>query len=67
MQVAQVFKGANYILTPVDRNKEENLNMIEDLAYEIGFKRVKRITPEYHDEMIGYTSSTSPFISCSIS
>ena len=53
---SQVFKGANYILTPVARNKEENLNMIEDLVYKIGFKRVKRITPDYHDEMIGYTS-----------
>jgi prephenate dehydrogenase len=51
-----VFKGANYILTPVDRNKEENLKMIEDLVYRIGFKRVRRIAPEYHDEMIGYTS-----------
>lgn len=53
---SQVFKGANYILTPVDRNKEENLNMIEDLVYKLGFKRVKRITPDYHDEMIGFTS-----------
>ncbi|MFL0168456.1 prephenate dehydrogenase [Candidatus Clostridium helianthi] len=52
----QVFKGANYILTPVDRNKEENLKLIENLAYEIGFKKVRRITPEYHDEMIGFTS-----------
>ena len=51
-----VFKGANYILTPVARNKEENLNMIEELVYKLGFKRVRRITPEYHDEMIGYTS-----------
>ena len=53
---SEVFKGANYILTPVDRNKEENLKFIEDLAYEIGFKRVRRISPEYHDEMIGFTS-----------
>jgi prephenate dehydrogenase len=53
---SQVFKGANYILTPVARNKEENLNLIEELIYKIGFKRVRRITPEYHDEMIGYTS-----------
>ena len=29
--------------------------MIEDLVYKIGFKKVKRITPEYHDEMIGFT------------
>lgn len=53
---SKVFKGANYILTPVDRNKEENLKLIENLAYQIGFKRVKRITPDYHDEMIGFTS-----------
>ncbi|WP_160693408.1 prephenate dehydrogenase [Clostridium sp. C2-6-12] len=53
---SQVFKGANYIITPVARNKEQNLKLIEDLAYQIGFKRVKRITPEYHDEMIGFTS-----------
>ncbi|EHI97775.1 Prephenate dehydrogenase [Clostridium sp. DL-VIII] len=51
-----VFKGANYILTPVARNKEENLRMIEDLVYKLGFKRIRRITPEHHDEMIGYTS-----------
>lgn len=53
---SSVFKGANYILTPISRNKPENLDKIENLAYELGFKRVKRITPEYHDEMIGYTS-----------
>lgn len=53
---SQVFKGANYILTPVDRNKEENLKLIEEMVYQIGFKRVRRIPPEYHDEMIGFTS-----------
>lgn len=53
---SEVFKGANYILTPVDRNKEENLKLIENLAYEIGFKRVRKIAPEHHDEMIGFTS-----------
>ena len=52
----KVFQGANYILTPVERNDPENLNMIEDLVKKLGFKRVKRITPEFHDEMIGYTS-----------
>lgn len=53
---AEVFKGANYILTPVSRNKPENIDMIEDLVKQLGFKRVRRITPEFHDEMIGYTS-----------
>ena len=53
---SQVFKGANYILTPVNRNKPENLDLVEELVYKLGFKRVKRITPEYHDEMIGFVS-----------
>lgn len=53
---SKVFKGANYIITPTKRNKSENLDLIEKLAYEIGFGRVKRITPKYHDEMIGFTS-----------
>ncbi|MDR5588826.1 prephenate dehydrogenase [Clostridium aquiflavi] len=53
---SNVFKGANYILTPTSKNKEENLKLVENLAYEIGFKRVKRISPEFHDEMIGFTS-----------
>lgn len=53
---AEVFKGANYIITPIKRNKKENIDIIEKLAYSIGFKRVKKITPELHDEMIGFTS-----------
>ena len=53
---SKVFKCANYIITPIERNKEENIKLIENLAYEIGFKRVRRITPEFHDEMIGFTS-----------
>ncbi|MBN1062886.1 prephenate dehydrogenase [Clostridium botulinum] len=53
---SDVFKGANYILTPTSKNKEANLKLVENLAYEIGFKRIKRISPEFHDEMIGFTS-----------
>lgn len=52
----EVFKGANYLITITDINKEENIEFIEDLAYKIGFKKVRRITPKYHDEMISFTS-----------
>lgn len=51
-----VFKGANYLITVTEKNKEENIRLIEDLAYKIGFKRVRKITPKYHDEMIAFTS-----------
>jgi prephenate dehydrogenase len=53
---AEVFKNANYLITPVLRNKERNIQIIEDLALKIGFKRVRRISPQFHDEMIGFTS-----------
>ena len=51
-----VFKDANFLITVTDRNKDENLDLIENLAYKMGFKHVKRICPKYHDEMIAFTS-----------
>lgn len=51
-----VFKGANFLITVIDRNKDENLDLIKNLAYKMGFKHVKRICPKYHDEMIAFTS-----------
>lgn len=52
----KVFKGANFLITVTDRNKDENLDLIENLAYKMGFKHVKRICPKYHDKMIAFTS-----------
>ncbi|MDU4883814.1 prephenate dehydrogenase [uncultured Clostridium sp.] len=52
----QVFKGANFLITVTDKNKDKNLDIIENLAYKMGFKNVKRICPKYHDEMIAFTS-----------
>lgn len=52
----KVFNGANFLITVTDKNKEENLILIEDLAYKMGFKNIRRICPKYHDEMIAFTS-----------
>ncbi|MBS4957557.1 MAG: prephenate dehydrogenase [Clostridium sp.] len=52
----QVFKGANFLITVTDKNKDKNVDIIENLAYKMGFKNVKRICPKYHDEMIAFTS-----------
>lgn len=53
---AEVFKGANYLLTPLPTNTPEHIDQIEQLALQMGFRRVKRITAQLHDEMIAYTS-----------
>lgn len=52
----EVFKGANYIITPTDRTSEHAMCIIEKLAYSIGFKRVTRISPVEHDALIAFTS-----------
>lgn len=51
-----VFKGANYLITPLPHNREESLLLIETLAIALGFKRVRRISPKTHDMLIAHTS-----------
>lgn len=53
---AEIFKDANYIITPTDRNKKENIDAIEELARQIGFKNIVKLDPRQHDETIAFTS-----------
>lgn len=52
----KVFEGANFLIIENEKNKEENLNLVEKLAYEMGFEYIRRTTPKFHDEMIAFTS-----------
>lgn len=52
----KVFVGANFLITPIESNKEENIELIEKIVKEIGFKNIKRISVSLHDEMISFTS-----------
>lgn len=61
-----LFKGTNYILTPVARNKEENVKLIENIAVAIGCKNVVSITPEEHDRIISLTSQLPHVIAVSL-
>lgn len=50
------FIGANALITPIPENKEENLQLIEDLYQKIGFELITRVDPKQHDEQIAYVS-----------
>lgn len=52
----EVFKGANYLITPQSKNKTENIELIENLVKQIGFNRIRTITPKEHDNIISFTS-----------
>jgi prephenate dehydrogenase len=62
----EVFNGANYIITPTERNKEENIKFLEELIRKIGFRNVARISPEKHDKIIGFTSQLPHVIAVSL-
>lgn len=61
-----IFKNANYIVTPTDKNTEEATVFCEQLGHELGFARVSRLSPEAHDDMIGFLSQLTHCIAVSL-
>jgi prephenate dehydrogenase len=61
-----IFKDANFIITPTDKNSDEALNLIETLAKQMGFKNVSRVTDIQHDEIIGFTSQLTHAIALAL-
>jgi len=62
----KIFRGANFIITPLERNKKENVELVKELALEMGFRRVSILTPKEHDEIIAYTSQLTHAIAVSL-
>lgn len=51
-----VFQGANYIVTPTERNTKEAIEICKRLGEILGFARISELSPEEHDEMIAFLS-----------
>lgn len=52
----EVFKNANYILIEHPANKKESIKFMEQFVGSLGFKSVKIMSPQAHDEVISFTS-----------
>ena len=61
-----IFQRANYIVTPTEKNTEEAICLCEELGQELGFARVSRLSPEKHDDMIGFLSQLTHCIAVSL-
>lgn len=61
-----IFKGANYIVTPTEANSEAAIRTIEQLGEALGFARISRLSPEKHDEMIGFLSQLTHCIAVAL-
>lgn len=62
----RIFENANYIVTPTDENTGNAIEMCKELGKELGFKTVSVLTPEEHDEMIGFLSQLTHCIAVSL-
>lgn len=61
-----IFRGANYIVTPTDANTPAAIADIEELGQVLGFARISRLSPERHDEMIGFLSQLTHCIAVAL-
>lgn len=62
----QMFVGANYIVTPTDRNTEEAIQTCKELGHLLGFSNVSVLSPEEHDEVIGFLSQLTHCIAVTL-
>lgn len=53
---ADLFTGANYIVTPTEKNTEAAVELCCELGRTLGARRISRLSPAEHDEMVGFLS-----------
>ena len=62
----EVFRGANYIVTPTEKNSEEAILLCKKLGEILGFARISVLSPEEHDRMIAFLSQLTHCIAVSL-
>ncbi len=64
--LADMFRGAHYILTPNGQSSPEHLALMERVAEYIGCADVVKTSPEEHDAVIAYTSQMMHIIAVAV-
>ena len=62
----RIFYGANYLVVPTNRNTDEGIEACKRIGEILGFGRISEISPESHDEMIGFVSQLTHCIAVSL-
>jgi len=61
-----IFRGANFIIAPTEKNSNEGIEWCQGLGKILGFRKISILTPEEHDEMIGFVSQLTHVIAVSL-
>ena len=62
----RVFHGANFIITPTEKNTQAAIDAVHQLAEILGFGRISQLTLREHDEMVGFLSQLTHVIAISL-
>ena len=63
---AEIFKGANYIVVPTEKNTAGAVEFCRDLGEKLGFHQVAELSVEMHDEMIAFLSQLTHCIAVTL-
>lgn len=61
-----IFKNANYIITPTDKNTDEGISFAKEIGEKLGFRKISILSPKEHDEMIAFLSQLTHCIAVSL-
>ncbi len=61
-----IFRDANYIVVPTEKNTEEAVELCIELGHILGFRRVSVLSPHEHDKMIAFLSQLTHCIAVSL-
>ena len=63
---AAIFKGANYIVVPTEKNTKDATELCANLGELLGFSKVSVLSVEKHDRMIAFLSQLTHCIAVSL-
>ncbi len=63
---ASIFREANFIVTPTEKNTQKGINWCMSLGQILGFRKVSVLSPAEHDEMIGFLSQLTHVIAVAL-
>ena len=61
-----IFRGANYIVTPTNKNTKDAVEWCKTLGRILGFANISVLSPEEHDKIIGFVSQLTHVIAVSL-
>lgn len=62
----EIFRGANYIVVPTEKNTMSAIELCRDLGEKLGFRQVSELSVTMHDKMIAFLSQLTHCIAVSL-